>query len=126
MSSRLILRVPEGPAVRADRFLAEHLPDLSRRHVQDMLEHGLILVGGRRVRKGDGLPGGTEIAVEVAPPPAGELCPEPEPAVAILHEDADVLAVDKPAGRPGHALRPEDRGTVSNFLAARFPETRDA
>ncbi|MGH7820293.1 MAG: RluA family pseudouridine synthase [Candidatus Binatia bacterium] len=126
MTARLTLRVPAGASVRADRFLAEHLEGLSRRRVQEMLERGLIRVDGRRLRKGDALPPGGEIAVEIAPPAVTDLEPEPDPPLVVLHEDSDVVALDKPAGRPAHALRPEDRGTVANFLAARYPESRDA
>ena len=44
-----------------------------------------------------------------------------------LHEGFRIaLALDKPAGRPGHALRTDERGTVANFIAARFPECLDA
>jgi 23S rRNA pseudouridine1911/1915/1917 synthase len=119
-----VLRVPAGAIVRADRFLASRLRGWSRRRVQGLLDSGAIRIGGRRLRKGDSLPPGTELVVEIAE--EGDLPPEPDPPVAVLHEDERILALDKPAGRPGHSLRPRDRGTIANFLAARFPETRQA
>jgi 23S rRNA pseudouridine1911/1915/1917 synthase len=77
------------------------------------------------VRKGQALRPGTELEVEIAVL-ATALALEAEPAVAILFEDDWLVALDKPGGRPSHALRFEDRGTIANFLAARWPESRDA
>ncbi len=122
----LIVRVPDGAACRADRLLARHLPGLSRRQIQMLLRRGLILVGGKTVRKGETFAGGSELEVEVCSTTDAELAPEAEPAATVLYEDEWLVAVDKPAGRPSHALRLEDRGTIANFLAARYPETRAA
>lgn len=38
------------------------------------------------------------------------------PGVAIVYEDGDLLAIDKPAGMPSHPLRAGERGTAANFL----------
>jgi 23S rRNA pseudouridine1911/1915/1917 synthase len=118
MSARR-LRVPDGPPLRLDRFLAEAL-GLSRRSVQEDLAEGTIRIDGRRARKGDPVAGGAEIVVEIEARPEG-LEPEPELSISILHEDEAVIAFDKPAGMPSHALRAVDRGTVANFLVAHFP-----
>ena len=128
MSRRLytVLRVPTGSPVRVDRFLAQNLPGVSRRSIQRLLELGRIRVGGRRVRKGEALPGGAELDVEVAGGTTRSLSPEAEPPVSILYEDESVVALDKPPGRPAHALTPDDRGTVANFLAARYPQAANA
>jgi 23S rRNA pseudouridine1911/1915/1917 synthase len=42
--------------------------------------------------------------------------------IPVLYEDGDLIAVDKPAGMPSHALRADETDTVANFLLARFPE----
>jgi 23S rRNA pseudouridine1911/1915/1917 synthase len=118
MSARR-LRVPDGPPLRLDRFLAEAL-GFSRRSVQEELAAGKIRIDGRRARKGDAVAGGAEIVVEIEPRPE-TLEPEPDLAIPILHEDEALVAVDKPAGMPSHAVRADDRGTVANVLVAHFP-----
>ena len=67
---------------------------------------------------------GAELTAELEDAPVLEA--EAALAIPVLYEDDAILVLDKPPGRPGHALRPGDRGTVANFLAARYPETRDA
>lgn len=118
------LRVPDGPPIRLDRFLADALA-LSRRAVQEDLAEGKIVVDGRRARKGASVTGGTEIVVELDPRPEA-LEPEPDLPIPILHEDEALVAVDKPAGMPSHAIRASDRRTVANFLVAHFPGIESA
>src|SRR4029077_15430969 len=48
--------------------------------------------------------------------------PQPELALPIVHEDAALVAVDKPGGMPAHALDPRDRDAAAAFLLARHPE----
>ncbi|HSD10002.1 MAG TPA: RluA family pseudouridine synthase [Candidatus Binatia bacterium] len=125
MIRRRIHVASDHPA-RADRLLAESLGRLSRRRVQRLLEEGSVRIDGRRVRKGEMLRGEYVIEVDVADSAIAALTPEPELSIPVLFEDESCVAVDKPAGRPGHALQPGERGTVANFLAARFPECASA
>ncbi len=114
------VHVPEGASWRVDRLLADALAPASRRTIHALLEAGAIRIDGRRARKGDIVRG--ERSVEIDAPDLSALAAEPELTLAVLHEDARCIALDKPAGRPGHALRANQRGTVANFLAARYPE----
>jgi 23S rRNA pseudouridine1911/1915/1917 synthase len=116
------VELPAGSCTRVDRLLAASLPGLSRRSLRRLLDQGAIRVDGRRARKGEMLSGARVVEIEVPDAPAPEPAAEPEPAIPILFLDASCVALDKPAGRPGHALRPGESGTVANFLAARFPE----
>lgn len=115
------IHLAAGRSERVDRLLAEALGGVSRRRLQRLLAEGALRIDGRRVRKGEVLHGERTIEVEL-PAAEGEIAAEPGLALALLFEDARCVAVDKPAGRPGHALRADERGTVANFLAARFPE----
>ena len=118
------IQISGSAPVRADRLIAGELPDLSRRRIRELFERGAIRADGRRIPKGVLVAPGAELTIEVEDGSALE--PEAGSAVPVLYEDEALLVLDKPAGRPGHALRPDDRGTVANFLAARYPETREA
>jgi 23S rRNA pseudouridine1911/1915/1917 synthase len=48
--------------------------------------------------------------------------PEPAPPLRVVHEDADLLAVDKPAGLHTAPLRPGEAGTLLAQVIARYPE----
>jgi 23S rRNA pseudouridine1911/1915/1917 synthase len=91
----------EGEAgVRLDRFLADHLPRLSRSHLQRLIEDEDVQVGGRLRKSSYGLKGG-EVVTVVLPEDTPRLAISSE-AISILYEDEDVLVVDKPAGLVTH------------------------
>ena len=115
--------VPPGSnPVRVDVFLARHVPGGARRRAQRALQAGAVRVNGRRVRKSRTVAGGdvVEVADEICD--AVPLQPNPELAIAVLYVDDDLLALDKPAGLPSHALRSDETQTAANFLLARYPE----
>jgi 23S rRNA pseudouridine1911/1915/1917 synthase len=117
----------EIPAVlageRLDKVVAL-LTGLTRSEVAALVESGGVRVGGRpaatRARK---LVAGDVVEVDV-PEPADQLGPAPQPAVEVrvVHEDADVIVVDKAAGLVVHPGAGNADGTLVNGLVARFPE----
>jgi len=117
------LSVPAGSApMRLDVFLASHVPHGSRRIAQRAIAGGAVRINGRRARKGQTLAAGDTVEVPDALYAPALLAPNPALAVPILFEDAALIALDKPAGMPSHALRADETGTVANFLLARHPE----
>jgi 23S rRNA pseudouridine1911/1915/1917 synthase len=119
---RRTIHLPAGAPVRVDRWLAESIDDVSRRRLQHLLAEGAVRIDGRRARKGDLLHGDRTLDVEIRADTSAELPAELEPEIPVLFVDTECVAFNKPAGRPGHALRSGERGTVANFIAARFPE----
>lgn len=110
-------------ASRLDRFIAQRT-GLSRAMAMRLIEEDKVRVDGQRGRKGLLLRSGQSVSLLVepeddraTPPPA-----QPELPLAVLHEDADLLVVNKPAGAPGHPLRAGERGSVASAVLARFPE----
>jgi 23S rRNA pseudouridine1911/1915/1917 synthase len=104
--------------IRLDAFVRALLPDVSRRVVRALVDGGEVLVNGRPARKGVRLVPGDLVTA----PRVGPLAPEPALPLAVLYEDEQVIAVDKPGGVPCHALDPRERGTVAAALLARHPE----
>jgi 23S rRNA pseudouridine1911/1915/1917 synthase len=103
------------------RTLAGTLPEaegLSRSRLKALMERGLVSLDGRpatdaslRVRAGQ--------AVAIAVPAAEPAIPEPEAIpLAVVHEDEDVLVIDKPAGMVVHPAAGSPRGTLVNALLA--------
>jgi 23S rRNA pseudouridine1911/1915/1917 synthase len=111
-------RFTVGPALRGerlDRAIASSLPQLSRSRVQALLEAGRVQVDGKPGRAALRLKGGEALSVSV-PPPEPAL-PEPEDLpLSILHEDRDLLVLDKPAGLVVHPAAGHARGTLVNAL----------
>jgi 23S rRNA pseudouridine1911/1915/1917 synthase len=111
-------RLTVGPALRGerlDRAIASTLPELSRSRVQALLEAGRVRIDGRPGRAALRLKGGE--AVEVFVPPPEPAIPEPEDLpLTVLHQDRDLLVLDKPAGLVVHPAAGHARGTLVNAL----------
>ena len=108
---------------RLDRIVAL-IGDISRSQAR-----GLILAGGAKV-DGDAttngkarLVEGQAVQVDLSFVPQEEP-PGPDPTipVPVVHEDADVIVVDKPVGLVVHPASGHGGGTLVNGLLARFPE----
>ncbi|HET8938728.1 MAG TPA: pseudouridine synthase [Polyangiales bacterium] len=113
---------PEPPA-RLDHYLRERDLGLSRRQLMLLFEAGHVRVNGRLASKGTRVQPGDHIEVLGIPAETGPAA-DFEMPLCIIYEDSHLLAVDKPAGIPSHALRPGERGTVVSALLARYPELR--
>jgi 23S rRNA pseudouridine1911/1915/1917 synthase len=105
---------------RVDLFVGEAL-GLSRAKLKKLFEDGAVRVDGRAAKKGVLVAAGQRITVEWEEQ-TREAVPDADFPLVVLHEDAVLVAVDKPAGRPSHPLRPGETGTVANALVARYPE----
>jgi 23S rRNA pseudouridine1911/1915/1917 synthase len=119
------LSVDAGKAgQRVDLFVGEAL-GLSRAKLKRLFEEGAVRVDGRPAKKGLLVVAGQRITVKWEEE-SREAVPDEGFPLRVLHEDAALVAVDKPAGRPSHPLRPGETGTVANALVARYPECAQA
>lgn len=107
------LAVPAGFSDRLDRALASLIDGMSRGDARRLIAAGGVFVDGRRCRVASRtVHGGTRLRVE--PPVA----PPATPALVILYEDADCMAIDKPAGMPSCPTRQAAHGTAIEVLRA--------
>ncbi|MBN1269524.1 MAG: RluA family pseudouridine synthase [Kiritimatiellae bacterium] len=113
---------PEEGEERLDLHILRRFPASLRSLVQDAIRAGQALVNGGPVRKGMKLEAGDEVHV-IRLLEAADLKVQPDPALTlnIVHEDADLLILDKPPGMPVHPLKPLETGTLANALVARYP-----
>jgi 23S rRNA pseudouridine1911/1915/1917 synthase len=106
---------------RLDVALAQLYPDVSRSRIQKWILDGCVSVDGAPSRASQHLRGGQHVSVQ--PPmaaPAQAWGAEPM-ALRIIHEDPDVIVVDKPAGLVVHPAAGHPAGTLINGLLARHP-----
>jgi 23S rRNA pseudouridine1911/1915/1917 synthase len=111
----VILEVGDAHAgERLDRAMAA-LSGVSRARVQALMADGALTRDGRPA--GDpsakALPGTYVLRI----PPARPADPQPEPIpLAVLHEDADLIVLDKSAGMAVHPAPGSETGTLVNAL----------
>ncbi|HEU5058062.1 MAG TPA: RluA family pseudouridine synthase [Kofleriaceae bacterium] len=116
--------VGPGEEGRIDRLLTARYPGVGRRRWAELFAAGWVAINGARARKGDRVASGDQVTLRQAPAAGGSLAPVPEPDLPldVLHVDARLLGLCKPAGQPSHPLRAGETGTLANALVARFPE----
>jgi 23S rRNA pseudouridine1911/1915/1917 synthase len=106
---------------RLDAFLASHIEGWSRARLQRLIEDGDVLVNTREVKASYKLRAGDTIEVELTPAPTTEFVPEDIP-LTVVHEDDDLIIVNKPAGMIVHPAAGAPSGTLANALAFHFQQ----
>jgi 23S rRNA pseudouridine955/2504/2580 synthase len=96
---------PDEAGMRVDRFLEARFPGLAFSHIQRVIRKGELRVNGRRVEPKDRLAAGQAVRIPPlrleAPPREAQGDVEKTRAFLrsiTLHEDADVLVLNKPMG----------------------------
>ena len=100
---------------RLDRYLTEVLPRLSRSQVHRLITQGLVRFGKQVLKASHRVRPGELFQVEIPPPTPTSLKPE-KLALKILHQDKQLLVVDKPAGMVVHPALGHATGTLVNAL----------
>ena len=119
MSEIRSLPVPDGLAgERADVALARML-GLSRTKAADLLDRGDASLDGQVLARSSRLLPGGWLEVTLPPPPqAPTVDAELVPGMAVVHDDDDLVVVDKPVGVAAHASPGWTGPTVVGGLAA--------
>ena len=120
MSRTLELDV-DNHGERLDRYLASRCPELSRSRLQRLIVEGLVTVDGLPARPSMRLTVGQRVDVTFPRPVSSRLVPQPIP-LDVVHEDADVLVVDKPSGVTVHPAPGHQDHTLANALLAYCPD----
>ena len=105
----------EAEGQRLDAWLARRLPSLSRSRLRALIDEGHVLLDGARTRPSARLRAGQAVRVHVPAPVPAEPQPEDIP-IAVVHQDAHLVVVDKPAGLVVHPGAGTSRGTLVNAL----------
>jgi 23S rRNA pseudouridine1911/1915/1917 synthase len=102
-------------AGRLDAFLATELPGLSRSRAAQLVAEGHVLVNGATPRKSYRPAAGDIVEVTVPAAVPSAIAAESIP-LNVVHEDADLLVIDKPAGLVVHPAPGHGTGTLVNAL----------
>lgn len=117
------LEAPAAAPDRLDKALALAFPEVSRARFQALIAEGAVRVEGVPV---------TEPRHEVKPgnmlsvvlPEPSAAAPQPESiALSIVHEDKDLIVIDKPAALVVHPGAGNETGTLVNALIAHCGES---
>ncbi|CAH0180930.1 RluA family pseudouridine synthase [Microbacterium foliorum] len=112
------LPVPDGlEGTRVDAALAKML-GFSRTFAADVAAAGGVRLDGVTLDKSDRLRGGGWLEVEWQPKEEPRIIPIAVPELGIVHDDDDIVVVDKPTGVAAHPSLGWEGPTVVGALAA--------
>ncbi len=100
---------------RLDKYLAAHLPDLSRSQLQRLIKEGQVQTSQGESTVSSRVQSGETITIYVPPPRAARPVAEAI-ALDILHEDDALLVINKPSGMVVHPAPGHHSGTLVNAL----------
>jgi 23S rRNA pseudouridine1911/1915/1917 synthase len=109
--------------LRIDQYLADAIPTLSRTEVQRLIKSGDVLVNGASIKASYRLTAGEVITVNLPVPVDRSVYAEAIP-LDIIYEDADLVAINKPAGMVVHPAHGNESGTLVNAALSHWPEMR--
>ncbi len=115
---KITLSVEEADeGARLDKYLGEHLEDVSRSAAEKLIAEGFVSVNGKKQGKSCKCSAGDLVETEI---------PDPKPLTVeaqvipleIPYEDSDLLVVNKPKGMVVHPAAGHADGTLVNALMA--------
>ena len=119
-SSSRSLSIPEGlDGERLDTALAR-LFGISRTRAAELVGAGRVQLNGAAPAKSDRVLSGSRLEVDLpeAAPARSALVATPVPGLRVVHDDPDIVVVDKPVGVAAHPSPGWDGPTVIGALAA--------
>src|SRR5260370_37242913 len=113
---------PELAGQRLDSALARLVPEHSGTRIKGWIEGGAVKLDRVACKLRDIVEAGARIRVQMTLDEAAQPEVQPEAiALCLVHEDADVLVIDKPAGLVVHPGAGNPRHTLQNALLGLDP-----
>lgn len=116
---------PELHGQRLDRALTQLVPEFSRNYFQQAIESACVALDGVvTFRAAHKLKAGVQLAIELKPTAQSQSFRPEAMSLNVVHEDEDLLVLDKPAGLVVHPAPGNWSGTLLNGLLARSVEAQ--
>ena len=109
------ITVIETDFARADKYISEKVPEISRSFAAKLLEEGRVLANGEKIGKNYKVKEGDILNIDMPEPEVADVLPENIP-LDIVYEDDDLLVVNKPQGMVVHPAPGNYSGTLVNAL----------
>ncbi len=110
------LRVTEEhEGTRLDHYITAMLPGRSRSQIQRLIRDGRVQLNHKQTRASHAVHVGDLVDLDIPEPAPATPAAEDLP-LEILHDDPDLVVVNKPAGMVVHPAAGHDRGTLVNAL----------
>ena len=116
MTTRRTFTVPEElEGIRLDRCLPELNPDWTRSRARKLIDEGHVFLNNASGKASTSVHAGDTVVIDEPPPRPLEVEGEDIP-LDVIHDDADLLIINKPAGLVIHPAAGNPSGTLVNAL----------
>lgn len=113
--------VKEEAGKRLDKFLVEEFFSYSRGEINRFIKEGRVLVNGKPAKPSRVLAEGEVIQTKgFAAQKSSRIAPDEKVVVEIVFENEDFVVLNKSAGISVHPKEVEQKGTVANWLVAKY------
>ncbi|MBX9771101.1 MAG: RluA family pseudouridine synthase [Candidatus Obscuribacterales bacterium] len=109
------VQLDSSSSLRLDKYLSEHLEDLSRQRIQKLIDEGKVFLNGKICKASHKLAGGEELVIHIPAIKDLDVKAEDIP-LSIIFEDEHLVVVNKPAGMTTHPGAGIQEGTLVNAL----------
>ncbi len=116
------ITVETESSVRADKYIPTVLYDLTRSHIQKLIEKGNVFINGKECSKKTLVNNNDEILIIIPEPELLDAKPQDIP-IDVIYEDDDVIIVNKPRNMVVHPANGNPDGTLVNALMHRFSDS---
>jgi 23S rRNA pseudouridine1911/1915/1917 synthase len=101
---------------RLDVVVAELFPEYSRSRLKIWIEQGQVLINGETAKPKNKVIGDEELQLTVQEIESETACAAENIPLDIIHQDADIIVINKPAGLVVHPAAGHYSGTMQNAL----------
>lgn len=118
-----ILKVSEDEInIRADVFVSKRIENLTRTHVQKLIDGKNILINNKPTKSSYKVTLGDEVNVIIPPAKEERILPENIP-LDVVYEDNDIIIINKKRGMTVHPAVGNYTGTLVNAIMARCKDS---
>lgn len=110
-----IVVTAEQSTIRLDKWLGELSFVSSRTRAAELIDRGLVTLNGKTLKASQKISAGATLRIEIPAAPASRLLPLDAP-LDVLHEDQEVIVVNKPSGLVVHPAAGHAQDTLVNIL----------
>ncbi|WHH59542.1 RluA family pseudouridine synthase [Petroclostridium sp. X23] len=115
MTTQNLIAVEDSESTRIDKYLSDHVADLTRSYAQKIINDGLVKVNNAIIKQNYKVKLNDMISYEIPEPQVLEVKAE-DIKLDIVYEDKDLLVVNKPQNMVVHPAAGNYTGTLVNAL----------
>lgn len=101
--------------IRIDKYISSNIKDLSRTHIQKLIQEGYVKILDKSVKSNYKVSSGDKVNICIPDPVEPNIEPENIP-LDILYEDDDIVVINKGKGMVVHPAAGHYSGTLVNSL----------